>query len=191
MHALLNVLVETDECETSEEARDYVDSWLVENGFSGEGSMFSCPPADWFVIGGRWSGENLEKLLNKIKYDGWQKRIEKRLPAALGPDHQKIEDRNNKLARRHFKMVFPGYLSKNDGAPGYRDGYASDGCEDDAMVVNERLWDKLIEPGLAIHDFHEGGSVIQIPDGPEPKWNDFKKADIVGKYWNVIVDFHS
>jgi hypothetical protein len=43
------------EADSSVAAREYVKTWLLDEGFIGNG-RFGCGMADWFVIGGRWSG---------------------------------------------------------------------------------------------------------------------------------------
>lgn len=55
MHTRMLVTMPLSEADTSLEARKYVQDWLGEEGFCGNG-RFGCGYADWFVIGGRWSG---------------------------------------------------------------------------------------------------------------------------------------
>ncbi len=45
---------------TSEQARDYVSQWLLDEHFV-SGGRFCQGWCDWFVIGGRWSGILTEK----------------------------------------------------------------------------------------------------------------------------------
>jgi hypothetical protein len=56
MHFRFLVTCERDKAETSAEARDYVHETLLEEGFCGAG-RWGGGISDWFVIGGRWSGE--------------------------------------------------------------------------------------------------------------------------------------
>ncbi len=58
MHSRLLVTCNKDHAGTSQEAREYVyDALLNDSSFVGDGGRFGAPVADWFVIGGRWSGE--------------------------------------------------------------------------------------------------------------------------------------
>lgn len=58
MHYRYLLLFNKEHAETSEEARNFAWDTLHEEGFVGGGEdRFSCSPSDWFVIGGRWSGE--------------------------------------------------------------------------------------------------------------------------------------
>src|SRR5947207_13443557 len=58
MHYRMLVTVDKEGIETSAQARLHVNQELLQDtSFCGEGGHFSAPLADWFVIGGRWSGE--------------------------------------------------------------------------------------------------------------------------------------
>src|SRR5262245_12379832 len=56
MHYRFLVTCERDVAETSVEARAYVLDTLRQEGFVGE-SRWGGGLCDWFVIGGRWSGD--------------------------------------------------------------------------------------------------------------------------------------
>lgn len=57
MHYRCFVTFDRDDAQTSEAARRYVYDWLNDNSFVYTDTRFSGGWADWFVIGGRWSGE--------------------------------------------------------------------------------------------------------------------------------------
>ena len=65
MHSLYLVKFSKGAVE-KENALDEAQSILESNGFAGDGGFFSNCKADWFVIGGRWSGV-LSDLLKKDK----------------------------------------------------------------------------------------------------------------------------
>ncbi len=66
MHTLMLVTLTLPASGTSEEACNSAYSRLSEDGsFCGEGGRFGCPLADWFVIGGRWSGILREAILGQ------------------------------------------------------------------------------------------------------------------------------
>lgn len=67
MHHRYFVLTDKANAKTSLQARTYVESWLNEEGFAGEGTRFSSSFCDWFVIGGRWSGELVKRFLDQEK----------------------------------------------------------------------------------------------------------------------------
>ena len=67
MHALLYVLCPKDDVNTSNDAKNIVYNWLIEEHFVGEDGYFASPIADWLVIGGRWSGELTRIKLNQKK----------------------------------------------------------------------------------------------------------------------------
>ena len=56
MHYRFLVTLNKKYAETAKEARRQTEKYLDENGFVGEG-RWSRGMADWFIIGGRWSGE--------------------------------------------------------------------------------------------------------------------------------------
>ncbi len=61
------------------------------------------------------------------------------------------------------------------------------GYEDDAQIVNETIYKKIIEGNLGREDFYKDGCVISTDydlEGAE------KPEDIIGKAWIVVVDFH-
>jgi len=57
MHHLMLITITMSDGATSQDARLRVYSKLVDDpSFCGEGRRFRSPLADWFVIGGHWSG---------------------------------------------------------------------------------------------------------------------------------------
>ena len=77
MHFRFLATCDRDTAETSEEARAYVLDTLLEEGFVGEG-RWGGGLCDWFVIGGRWSGE--------LSRRSWAREITARM-AALEEQH--------------------------------------------------------------------------------------------------------
>jgi hypothetical protein len=135
------VLVPKDRAETSEEARNFVVDWLTDNGFTAEGH-FVNGIADYFVIGGRWSG----KLLT-----------------LKGNPPRDVDD---------FSIPFEGH-------------------EDDAMIVDEELYQKVIAGNLASDDpgsLYEGGKVIDVEYFENGK--DTTPENTIDRKWIVVVDFH-
>lgn len=186
-HFSMYLLLPKDGLETSEEARDEAERYLVSNHFvSDEGGRWNNAPSDWFVIGGRWSGELTVAHLDPTKWEKYCKAVKKKLLRATGPGHMEKEQENRKRATAMFHKRFPDMVGVE--SPYTRDGYATSGYEDDAMILDDAVWEKLIKPGLGV-DLHKGGAVVHAGDF-EGMEEDIVKEDVVGKCWVCTVDFH-
>ena len=136
MHHLYFVVTpKGDEDYQSDQVRQYVNSWLQEEGFCSQG-FYSHGKAEWFVLGGRWSG-----LLTEID------------------------------------------MEENE-----RNQYDELGHEDDAQIITQEIIDTLgsipdfREVGYVNTDTREEGVVSEMLTIPE---------EYIGKYWIVVVDYHS
>lgn len=128
MHTQAIVTFNKDKAKNSEEARKYASDFLFKNGFTAQ-VYFCSGIADWFVIGGRWSG-----CLSKAK----------------GLDR--------------------------------RDNYKSLGYEDDAMIVDENIYNEWLKP-------FDGRN-----HNKETFWDlncYFVSEDFIGNKWIVVVDYHT
>lgn len=56
MHYAYFVSIPRDEADSAAEAIREAETFLDSNGFAGEGGLYSSSKADWYEIGGRWSG---------------------------------------------------------------------------------------------------------------------------------------
>lgn len=188
MHCLLYVLVPPSLASTSEEARDAAYDGLMQGDFVGEGSRFSSPIADWFVIGGRWSGELVKMQLDKKLFEAFVNEyngLDNIIPKKAKSDWKKKE------AKKIFKSFFPEYKGT---FPWFeeRDSYNSYGHDDDAMIVTDRLWNETIADALDISDYYAGGKAIFLESEDQYNWDsgEIKKEDVVNHYWCVVIDFH-
>ena len=182
MHFVLYVMTDKGNAKTSMGARAYVYDWLEREGFASEGSRFHSPIADWMVIGGRWSGEFTKKSLDDEKIKAFEKEVEKKHGFWTGGKISKTD------RLEQSKKLFTKYFPDFDGLlPYWRDDYASHGEEDDAVIVDEDIYKKIVKNGVNIA-VDEGGSVI---DTDEYDAERLKKKDIVGKKWICVVDFHA
>ena len=57
MHVRFLATFNKENAATSPAARDCVQRYLNQEGFAGDNTRWSYGLADWFVVGGRWSGE--------------------------------------------------------------------------------------------------------------------------------------
>ena len=81
MHYRMLVTVTAEPSEASVQARHRVYDLLMQDpSFCGEGGRFGSPAADWFVIGGRWSGCLAETLMG----DAYRQRLKASFPALAG-----------------------------------------------------------------------------------------------------------
>ncbi len=199
MHYRLIVTVGIEYAKTSKIARDYVYNQLSDdNSFCGEGGRFSSPIADWFVIGGRWSGE--------LSILTWAKGVTKRIET-LEKDHDinirgtsygdkkktAIQDKVRIMAESMYKAALPAKY-KNKGVNWDRDSYNNRGYEDDAMIVTKELYKIFLKQWK---DKDEGYK-DKLYDGHS--WKELYFVDLdgdcvdekfVGKKWIVVVDYHT
>lgn len=193
MHALLFVTTNKDRAENSEEARSYVYEELInDNSFCGEGGRFSCPIADWFVIGGRWSGK-LSRLTWANEVTEQIAKMEKEEKIQIwGVYYSSDEDkeRQSKLRERVeelYKEATP-QIYKDKGLIYDRNTYDHYGYEDDAMIVTEELYEKILKE-------HEGWSENEYRELDGVNYVDLEydcvSREFIGSKWVVVVDYHS
>lgn len=192
MHYRLFVLTNKGNAKTSEEACQYVyDQLSNDDSFAGEGGRFGSPIADWFVIGGRWSGVLTQLLLDsKVVKEFW-KEFEKEQLGWTNLTDKKQEDQIKK-SNKLFMKYFPNFKGE---IPVWRGNqYDHQGAKDDAQLVTKELWKALAK------DFknskEHGGNIPEEPeassDGIVDLEYDFvNEASVVGKKWIVVVDYHN
>lgn len=189
MHARLIVSVDREGYETSEDARRGVGDRLVAEGLVGEGGIFSSPPAEWFAIGGRWSGElTLARLeQGKVKVF-WQRFRDQKLGWISGISGSKSEKLQRAKALELFRQSFPDFEGE---LPVWRGAYRRDlGYEDDAQVLDEALLHfleslKWYPEEVGLDALYEGECWVDLDD----PWEELTSKD-VGKKWVVVVDFY-
>ena len=171
MHYRSFITFNKEIAENSQQAREYVTNYLEDEGFCSDG-FFSNGVADWFVIGGRWSGElqgieiidDVRKLL-KIKKDDYI-------------SSKDLENEDNKIK---INKIWKDKGGKGEN-PYYRDNYNSIGYEDDAMIVTKEIYDK------ALKEFEK------IETDGEHFWDlDYEEVskEFIGNKWIVVVDYHN
>jgi len=188
MHFRLFVLLNKDHAQNSQDARSYVYQKLEAEGFTTQG-RFSYGVADWYVIGGRWSGELTKLLLDKDKIEAFDKEAEdQKIFWTNGTD--KPESLQKIKAELLWSKHFPDFRGL---CPVWRNTYESEGFEDDAMIVTKKLWSQIMSKRawcgeIPKNDSTEDGMIYL--DGyngerlPEEK-------EAVDKMWIVVVDYHN
>ncbi len=173
--------------------RKIVYEYLKVNGFDYKGGFFNTGPVLSFKIGGQNSGfiskMSLSSLLWSTVYEEMNEKI------------RKISRNDFNFARMYtvsnkvFKKYFPNLPASRN--PFRRTPLNKYGREDDAMIVNEMLWERLVNPLLKRYIKNNKKSPIEqmleskllvlgnlyLPYHNEEK---LKKA-IVEKYWIVLI----
>ena len=174
MHHLYFVKVSKD-CKNAEEAKDDATTALDANNFaSDEGGYFSASRADWYVVGGRWSGELSKILLKKDFF----KELKKRYP--LPKKYGFYTDDFVKENADKFQALWEelGGMGHN---PYARDHYRHEGFDDDAMKITLELL-KAMKKYKDVEVF----DAVNCVEYPVKK---LTKNDI--GYWLVVIDYHN
>lgn len=163
------------DAETSEDARHHVYDQLINDPtFVNAGGRFGASIADWFVIGGRWSGELAEARLKTPFYEQAKSLFAN--PDAFGYSMQEVKEKEPELQALWER------LGGTDTNPMNRDTYLSYGYEDDAQIVDQALYDKLIKE----YEGSDGDDLAFV----DLNW-DIVSPEYIGKKWLVVVDYHS
>jgi hypothetical protein len=182
MHYSFFVTLGRERAASSEEAREDVYDTLREEGFCSKG-RWGGGMADWFVIGGRWSG-----ILSR---HSWAQEITAQMEA-LEQKHavrvwgvfygdaekqriqQELATRFQHLWDTHAPEVYRGI-------PVQRDTYHKNGYADDAMLLTQELYDALLKEfeGQEESDYHADVEYEAVSPA------------MVGKKWLVVVDYHT
>ncbi len=187
MHARLIVLLDKQDGETSLDARERANERLLREGFAGQGGgLFASSPSDWFVIGGRWSGQLTELRLDQDKWKAFRAEYEDQRLGWIS--RKNPEEKQKARAQKLFRQFFPEFKGE---PPVSRDPYEVFGFEDDAQVLDEVLFEFL--EGLEDYgdiaqgnDLYSGGCFVDLDD----PYAGLDSA-IVGKKWCIVIDFHS
>ena len=181
MHARLIALVDWRDDEASLDARMKAQDRLKQEGLVEGGGLFGPPPADWFVIGGRWSG-----CLTLARIG------EHRLKAFWDAfDGNGLEDKGSERHRARGEALFRGHFPEmNCDPPMWRTSHRPYGYEDDAQVLDEAICGFLKKLGqypvaADIDRLLRGGCFVDLDDSHEQL-----TQEAIGRKWCVVVDFH-
>jgi hypothetical protein len=178
MHYRFFVTFNQDGAETSAAARRHVSNALIAEGFAGQEGRWSAGLADWFVIGGRWSGELTRAWLGKEKVEKVEKEFEEKHGWWIGGQEQMTEEQRREQMKDIFDREFPDFTGE---MPYWRNQYEAYGYEDDAMILTQELYDALLKA-------YEGQ---EDSDAHADLDYDAVSPDMVGTKWVVVVDYHT
>jgi len=169
MHYRYIVVFDKENAATSKEARKFVYNYL-------ENDKDFNSQADWAVIGGRWSGILTKIKLNQEKLKQFEKEFEKIYGFWTNKDNS--ETRRHTQAKELFKKYFEEY---KDEPLYFRNTYLDLGYEDDAQIIDEELYEKLIKKLTKEKDPE---SYLDIED------EKLDKEQMIGR-WCAVVDYHN
>jgi hypothetical protein len=173
MHYLMLVTLTMIAGETSRDARQRVYKLLLEDdSFCGDGGRFGSPLCDWFVIGGRWSGLLQETLLG----DAYRTAFDQEFPdMATGWFPSSLVDERRDALNQLWQR-FGG----SGANPVTRSSYGELGCDDDAILVDQALYDHF----LATDSRKSCETFADLDDDPVDE-------TFIGRKWLVVVDYHN
>lgn len=180
MHSLYFVRLAKQSAKNSEGARNLADSILETNGFNAQRGFWASGKGDWYVIGGRWSGELTRLTLKKDFFEEVKKEIPFKYDA--GYTKQEIKANDGKL------QALWETLGGTGRHPYGRDSYGCYGAEDDALMMTSSLVKKLQSSDkwqdVEVAYCDEYDDVVE-----EAKISELKAEDLVDS-WLVVVDYH-
>lgn len=184
-------LVTLKNAQSSEEAREKAYITLSNESFASEnGGFYGSSKADWFVIGGRWSGglleaigdEKIKKAKEEIAKLLKKKRIAHTVDTLVINPHL-IADTVRKEIESKYKKI--------SGIPFFRNTYEHHGYDDDALLIKDEKTAKKIKKHLA--DYEDLECII-IDDNDyildDKNFTEIKAKELVGR-WLILVDYHN
>jgi hypothetical protein len=188
MHILYFVRIER--AKDASEAIDKARTALDNNHFADDG-FFCSPKADWYVVGGRWSG-----LFTEITPEG--KRAEAEIKAMLDADYPQLTSgikgvsygsEELRTASAEAAKRADALYSAATGFPYIRDTYRDDACyADDAKIITPELL-----AALRASSSNDAETCLVDDDGnPQSEWHIDRLGDrdLLG-FWLVVIDYHS
>ena len=178
MHSLMLITLTMLPGETAQQARERAYGLLLEDrSFCGDGGRFGSPLCDWFVIGGRWSGY-LRKTLMGPPY---RAALEQRFPKLALDWYSAGDVAPHRPALDALWHEFGG----TGPSPYNRNAYQLSGYDDDALPVDQALYDRLLERYRRKADCDDGSCRFADLDGEEVD------GSFIGRKWIAVVDYHN
>jgi hypothetical protein len=179
MHYLMLITFEMLPGELSQQARKRALGLLQEDqSFCGEGGgRFGSPICDWFVIGGRWSGHLRATLLGQPYRDTLEQRFPK-----LVLDWYSDSD---VAPHRHALNALWREYGGTGPSPYNRSSYEMTGYDDDALPVDQQLYDRFLVRYRRKSDCDDGSCRFADLDGEDVG------DSFIGRKWIAVVDYHN
>lgn len=198
MHYLYFVCVPKDDAKNSEEAMTRAEEFLEAENFCGENLFYSSGKADWYEVGGRWSGFFTELEPWYKKYEAARNKMlkEKYPEFELGTIYPASDKRAQKAGemQEDIKRVFRQFCpDKTLSAPDGRCGtFSWKGAErsdkDDAVLMTRSLWRKF-KKFITDEDYNDTEVVFSgVLD--ETMVDSVKEKDAIDQWW-VVIDYHN
>lgn len=135
-HCRLYVLVPKSDVESSNEAREFVDRYLMDNNFCSSDGRWGGGVGDWFMIGGRYTGELSMVPFSDERTKAYFDELDKKqlIYYETGDKKRKRDEDIFEVFFRHFpEMRMLPAIDSPFIPPEARDNYAHYGYEDDAF----------------------------------------------------------
>ena len=139
--------------------------------------------ADWFVIGGRWSGD-LSRSSWAHAITGQMNALEREQGVQVwgafygSAEKERIQQELTVRFQSLWDMHAP---DEYRGIPLQRDTYQDTGYEDDAMLLTQELYDALLKEYEGKEEFEHHADL---------EYDEVSPA-MIGKKWLVVVDYHN
>lgn len=192
MHSRMLVLLDTKDAPTSWAARNMVDNALEAEGFASYSGIFCEPPADWYVIGGRWSGSLLRNYFPTEDLDRADNMVrEQKLEEMYHGDDSKRMEKIVAVFREAIPQASPHEAEVLARRYSFRASYERRGCEEDAMILDQILADKELSK-LYQYPYKDGLDDLRTCKCFVYLSHPYKEVtkELIGKVWVVVVDFH-
>jgi hypothetical protein len=178
MHYLMLITFTMLPGETSQDAREKaLDLLLEDESFCGEGGRFGSPLCDWFVIGGRWSGDLHKTLIG----DAYRETLKQRFPQLAGEFYRPDDAKAHAPALDALWREYGG----SGPSPFNRSGYEQLGYDDDAQPVDRTLFEHFLAEYRGETDRREPSGRFADLDGEEVD------DSFIGRKWIAVVDYHN
>jgi hypothetical protein len=171
-----------ESADNSQEAREHAENVIINEGFTGSDGRWSHGIADWFVIGGRRSGE-LSRHSWAKHITGQMRAIEKKQNVSVGAFYgdEAKKKLQVELLTQFTQMWQEAAPPEYKDIPYQRDTYKNDGYADDAMILTQEIYDGLLKQYEGREDSEHHADLDFEPVAP----------DMIGRKWIVVVDYHS
>ena len=170
---------------TSLKIRKDVFGRMLDEGFI-DNKKFSYGIADWFVIGGRWSGAFTEIELNKLLWSACLEKLQEDINSTgLNSFYRNLKKTQVNNGTKIFNSFFPKFKGQ---LPFYRDSYSQTGFSDDAKIIDKKLWNGLIKKLIKECTGNDSEDPLINLDGDA---KDLTFMNTVDKKWAVVIDYHT